>query len=286
MKKVVSPDEFAEKMQIEMPLIFSGAMPQDNPTAYNRRIYAQLSSILRNCSYDAVAAMAQRIADTMNSCIRARIQVICREFETQGDYDVLHARLKQLRVDTAAVSCNVHMLFHNDIYRTGPGFHRGLFLNPRATILSAVVHECKVQLVPVIQARLHNEFLRHHDIVATANELKQLVEKFDTVVYRRPTPPAMGPAAAKACALRLLPQLETAYTAFVQCMIMSQHPSNRSASPNILQYVMAHQDICTVTPLLEDKVAAMRYCHALAYADTAGDIPALLQDCPRFFRPV
>ena len=291
MRKVISPDEFATKMQIDMPLIFSGAAGQDNLTAYTRRTYAQLNHILRHNNYAVVAAMAQSVADTINSCIHTRIQLICREFETESDYDVLHSRLKQLRVDTGYLRGNMRMLFENDIYRTKPGFHQEFFRNPHTTILTTVVHECKVQLVPVIQNRLYNEFQRHHDIVATANELKQLVEKFDTVgvfhdLYRQPTPPAMGPAAAKACAFRLLPQLENAYMAFVQCMIMSQHQSNHTAAPNILRYVMAHQDICTLTPMLDDKIEAIKYCHTLAYAGTDGDVPALLPDCPRFFRPV
>jgi len=38
--------------------------------------------------------------------------------------------------------------------------------------------------------------------------------------------------------------------------------------------------------MLDDKIEAIKYCHTLAYAGTDGDVPALLPDCPRFFRPV
>jgi hypothetical protein len=290
-RALILPDDFARKMAIEMPLYFSGATRQDDLTQYYREMYAQLNSIQRNCNYASVAAMAQSIADTMNSCINTRIQSICKEFEVQSDYDALHARLKELRLDTSAMRRNMHVLFYNDMYRTGPGFHRGLFLNPHSTILTEVVRECKLQLVPVIQTRIYDEFLRRHNIVATAKELEQLAEKFDTVgvfqdIGRQPKPLATGLAAAKVCAIRLLPQLEKTYIDFVQCMIMSLHSSNHTTKDNILRHVMSNQDVCMMSPMLDDKVQAIKYCHALAYADRGGDAPELLKDCPSFFRPV
>jgi len=181
----------------------------------------------------------------------------------------------------------MHLIFKDGRHDCGPGFHRELFRNPRLTILNEVVRVCKIQLVPVIQNRLCREFEQHRDIEATSIELQQLATRFDTVgilpgVYPESEPHTMGLAAAQTCARRLLPQLEEAYEAIVATITMSL---NRHSDRNSrLHRVLVDQDIRIITPLLGSRLAAMQYCHTLAYGNIVGDTPALLSNCPFYFR--
>jgi len=284
---LVSPVEFAQRMAHELPLIFSGDTSFGNPGSYYTDIFTNLSRILSKYHDGSIPVLAQSIADTINSCIRAGINVICEEFETEGDYDVLHLRLQRLRFSTRSICAGMHLIFKDGRYDCGPGFHRELFRNPRLKIMNEVVRVCKIQLVPVIQNRLCREFEQHRDIEATTMELQKLATRFDTVgvfpgVYPESDPHTMGLAAAQTCARRLLPQLEEAYEAIVATITMSLNP--HSDRNSLLHRVLVDQDIRIITPLLGSRLAAMQYCHTLAYANIIGNTPALLSNCPYYFR--
>ena len=284
---LVSPVEFAQRMAHELPLIFSGDARFGNPGSYYTDIFTNLTSILNRYHDGSIPVLAQSIADTINSCIGAGIHLICEKFETEGGYDVLHLRLQRLRSRTRSICARMHLIFKDGRHDCGPGFHRELFRNPRSTILNEVVRVCKIQLVPVIQNRLCREFEQHRDIEATSIELQQLATRFDTVgilpgVYPGSEPHTMGLAAAQTCARRLLPQLEEAFEAIVATITMSL---NRHSDRNSrLHRVLVDQDIRIITPLLGSRLAAMQYCHTLAYGNIVGDTPALLSNCLFYFR--
>jgi len=285
-RPVLSPIEFAQKMAHDMPLIFSGSTICGDPVAWYDDNWNILQNI-RNKHSVSLPVLAQSIADTINSCIQAGIRTICADFAIQGSYDVLESRLRQLRWSTKSICGAMHLVFQPGGHDCGPGFHQELFRMPRMTILNEVVRSCKMQLIPVISRRIRMEFEQHHDIEATSFALQQLATRFDTVgiligVYPESAPHTMGLAAAQVCARVLLPQMEQAYGAITEAIIMSLDPLSDHTS--ILHRVLADQDFRSITPLMGSRYEAMQFCHALANAHVVGVPPALLDNSPYFFK--
>ena len=286
-RPLLSPVEFAEKMAHDVPLVFSENQSFGDPGLWHEDVYNTICRLLTLYFDDSIPLLACSIAHTIDSCIEAGIRAICEEFETEGSYDVLHLRLERLRLRTRSISGPMHKIFQNGENDGGPGFHRQLFRNPRMTILNEVVRVCKIQLVPVIQKRIMREFAQHRDIQATSFALQQLATRFDDVGnsphnYPIPKPHTMGLAAAQICARVLLPQMEQAYGAITEAIIMSLDPLSDHTS--ILHRILAHEDFRSITPLMGSRYEAMQFCHALANAHVVGVPPALLDNCPDFFR--
>jgi len=287
-RPLLSPAEFAEKMAHDMPCIFAQEPSFGDPGRWYEDVNDNIRNILDNYDDDTIKVVAQSIADTINSCIGAVIRTICREFENEDCYDVLHLRLQRLRMGTRSMCepIHIHRIFTIGWHDCGQGFHRELFRDPPMRILNEVVRECKIRLVPFIQYKIESEFAQHRDIEATSFALQELATRFDTVgifpdEYPASEPHTMGLAAARRSACRLLPQMEKAYEAIAATITMSLH--SRSDHTSILHRVLAHKDFRTITPLMGSRFEAMQFCHALAYAHVVFP-PALLDNCPDFYK--
>lgn len=252
------------------------------------RIRMELLRIRRDCEFPERAAVAQIYADTVNLCIETKIQSICQEFETNSNYQALRRALEELRTGTDTITRHSDVLFENDEYRTGPGFHRHLFMDAGQRIWTAITQDCIARLVPRIVHRLFNDFVEQQDIETTVNALRQLADNFDGATQfvedRLNDLAPVGLLAARACARRLLPGMERAYTAIVNCMITAEHSLGRIQYPSILNDILRNNVIYPIMDPFRGKLVAVQYCHMLAYLGVTGVIPVLLPDCPAFFK--
>jgi len=243
-RKPNASDELAKKWAFQLPLLFSGDTRFGCILLHGSDLLTGIYPILQTHDVATYQALALRLTNIIDTSIGAGIKLICTEFETERDYNMLNSRLRGLKQSIARICDDLPLYFQNKFKFIDCGeivhtqFERGKY----TARLRQIVYVCQIELVPAIQKRICNEFQQHRDIVATSADLQEFATRFDS---------NLGLAGAQECALRLLPQLEKTYQAM-------------SDSKNILYPMKTDRDIQKSISLWDKKATAMQYCRALA----------------------